>query len=104
MSFLVHNQWKTYLTCSFESRSAMAAAPATSTYGPSAPPANMFDTFPGYEGTVAGGGGKHASYVKQEKRSSKHCSMRKCPVSLWIHILSEGSCLGVESINMTTKL
>ncbi|KAI2662052.1 hypothetical protein H4Q32_007787 [Labeo rohita] len=57
MSFLVHNQWKTYLTCSFESRSAMAAAPATSTYGPSAPPANMFDTFPGYEGTVAGGGG-----------------------------------------------
>ncbi|RXN38253.1 SSUH2 -like protein [Labeo rohita] len=35
----------------------MAAAPATSTYGPSAPPANMFDTFPGYEGTVAGGGG-----------------------------------------------
>uniref|UniRef100_A0A673LVS7 Protein SSUH2 homolog n=2 Tax=Sinocyclocheilus rhinocerous TaxID=307959 RepID=A0A673LVS7_9TELE len=31
-----------------------AAAPATSMHGP---PANMFDTVPGYEGTVAGGGG-----------------------------------------------
>ncbi|CAM4718860.1 unnamed protein product [Leuciscus chuanchicus] len=36
---------------------AMAAPPAASSYGPSAPPANMFDTVPGYEGTVAGGGG-----------------------------------------------
>ncbi|XP_016127114.1 protein SSUH2 homolog isoform X1 [Sinocyclocheilus grahami] len=33
---------------------ATAAAPATSMHGP---PANMFDTVPGYEGTVAGGGG-----------------------------------------------
>ncbi|XP_073675175.1 protein SSUH2 homolog isoform X1 [Garra rufa] len=36
---------------------AMAAAPASSIHGPSAPPANMFDTVPGYEGTLAGGGG-----------------------------------------------
>uniref|UniRef100_A0A8C2FV51 Ssu-2 homolog, related sequence 1 n=1 Tax=Cyprinus carpio TaxID=7962 RepID=A0A8C2FV51_CYPCA len=35
----------------------MAGAPAASMHGPSAPPANMFDTVPGYEGTVAGGGG-----------------------------------------------
>ncbi|KTF85322.1 hypothetical protein cypCar_00042667 [Cyprinus carpio] len=36
---------------------AMAGAPTASMHGPSAPPANMFDTVPGYEGTVAGGGG-----------------------------------------------
>ncbi|KTF85321.1 hypothetical protein cypCar_00042666 [Cyprinus carpio] len=35
----------------------MAGAPTASMHGPSAPPANMFDTVPGYEGTVAGGGG-----------------------------------------------
>uniref|UniRef100_A0A673LVT1 Protein SSUH2 homolog n=1 Tax=Sinocyclocheilus rhinocerous TaxID=307959 RepID=A0A673LVT1_9TELE len=45
---------KTCLTGLFESHSATAAAPATSMHGP---PANMFDTVPGYEGTVAGGGG-----------------------------------------------
>lgn len=46
----------------------MAAAPATSIHGPSAPPANMFDTVPGYEGTIAGGGGKkHASHVEHKK-------------------------------------
>ncbi|XP_052460866.1 protein SSUH2 homolog [Carassius gibelio] len=32
-------------------------AAATSMHGPAALPANMFDTVPGYEGTVAGGGG-----------------------------------------------
>ncbi|XP_052460864.1 protein SSUH2 homolog isoform X1 [Carassius gibelio] len=36
---------------------AMATAPAANMYGPSAPPPNMFDTVPGYEGTLAGGGG-----------------------------------------------
>ncbi|XP_036435247.1 protein SSUH2 homolog isoform X1 [Colossoma macropomum] len=36
---------------------AMAAAPAAGTNAPSAPPASMFDNVPGYEGTVAGGGG-----------------------------------------------
>ncbi|XP_067270508.1 protein SSUH2 homolog isoform X1 [Pseudorasbora parva] len=36
---------------------AMAAPPVPNTYGPTAPPANMYDTVPGYEGTVAGGGG-----------------------------------------------
>uniref|UniRef100_A0A8B9LDC4 Ssu-2 homolog, related sequence 1 n=2 Tax=Astyanax mexicanus TaxID=7994 RepID=A0A8B9LDC4_ASTMX len=36
---------------------AMAAAPAAATNAPSAPPASMFDSVPGYEGTVAGGGG-----------------------------------------------
>ncbi|XP_051524304.1 protein SSUH2 homolog isoform X1 [Myxocyprinus asiaticus] len=37
--------------------SAMSAPPAAGTFGPSAPPASMFDTVPGYEGTMAGGGG-----------------------------------------------
>ncbi|XP_037128306.1 protein SSUH2 homolog isoform X1 [Syngnathus acus] len=37
--------------------SAMFAPPAPDSQGPSAPPANMFDNMPGYEGTVAGGGG-----------------------------------------------
>ncbi|KAM6925114.1 protein SSUH2 homolog [Xenentodon cancila] len=36
---------------------AMFAPPATESQGPSAPPASMFDSMPGYEGTVAGGGG-----------------------------------------------
>ncbi|XP_026223351.1 protein SSUH2 homolog isoform X1 [Anabas testudineus] len=31
--------------------------PAAESCGPSAPPASMFDSMPGYEGTVAGGGG-----------------------------------------------
>ncbi|KAI4901588.1 hypothetical protein NFI96_012104 [Prochilodus magdalenae] len=33
------------------------AAPAMGTNAPSAPPPNMFDNVPGYEGTIAGGGG-----------------------------------------------
>lgn len=33
----------------------MFAPPAAE--GPSAPPASMFDSMPGYEGTIAGGGG-----------------------------------------------
>lgn len=37
--------------------SAMFAPPAADPHGPSAPPASMFDSMPGYEGTVAGGGG-----------------------------------------------
>ncbi|XP_061619255.1 protein SSUH2 homolog isoform X4 [Phyllopteryx taeniolatus] len=36
---------------------AMFAPPAPDSRGPSAPPASMFDNMPGYEGTVAGGGG-----------------------------------------------
>jgi len=48
----------TFLTALFECHSAMAAPPGASTHQPSAPPANMFDPVPGYEGTVAGGGGK----------------------------------------------
>uniref|UniRef100_A0A1A8J9S4 Ssu-2 homolog n=3 Tax=Nothobranchius TaxID=28779 RepID=A0A1A8J9S4_NOTKU len=36
---------------------AMMAPPAVEPYGPSAPPASMFDNMPGYEGTMAGGGG-----------------------------------------------
>ncbi|XP_056320061.1 protein SSUH2 homolog isoform X1 [Danio aesculapii] len=36
---------------------AMSALPAANNFGPTAPPANMFDTVPGYEGTLAGGGG-----------------------------------------------
>ncbi|XP_029994002.1 protein SSUH2 homolog isoform X1 [Sphaeramia orbicularis] len=36
---------------------AMFAPPAAGSFGPSAPPANMFDTVPGYEGTMAGEGG-----------------------------------------------
>ncbi|XP_010874182.2 protein SSUH2 homolog isoform X1 [Esox lucius] len=36
---------------------AMFAPPASDFQGPSAPPASMFDSVPGYEGTVAGGGG-----------------------------------------------
>ncbi|XP_034392187.1 protein SSUH2 homolog isoform X2 [Cyclopterus lumpus] len=36
---------------------AMFAPPAADFSGPSAPPAGMFDSVPGYEGTVAGGGG-----------------------------------------------
>ncbi|KAK5863740.1 hypothetical protein PBY51_000749 [Eleginops maclovinus] len=36
---------------------AMFAPPAAASQGPSAPPASMFDSMPGYEGTVAGGGG-----------------------------------------------
>lgn len=35
----------------------MFAPPAAHSSGPSAPPASMFDSVPGYEGTVAGGGG-----------------------------------------------
>ncbi|XP_030640062.1 protein SSUH2 homolog [Chanos chanos] len=35
---------------------AMSAAPIPHTHGPSAPPSDMFDTVPGYEGTVSGGG------------------------------------------------
>lgn len=53
----------------------MAAPPAASTHGPSAPPANMFDTVPGYEGTVAGGGGKkHAKYVSKSKAANGNAS------------------------------
>ncbi|XP_051915819.1 protein SSUH2 homolog isoform X1 [Hippocampus zosterae] len=37
--------------------SALFAPPAPDSQGPSAPPASMFDNMPGYEGTVAGGGG-----------------------------------------------
>ncbi|KAM4609655.1 protein SSUH2 homolog isoform 1-T1 [Polymixia lowei] len=40
-----------------EGSPAMFAPPTTDAFGPSAPPANMFDSVPGYEGTVAGGGG-----------------------------------------------
>ncbi|XP_070824044.1 protein SSUH2 homolog isoform X1 [Chaetodon trifascialis] len=40
-----------------EGAPAMFAPPAADSQGPSAPPANMFDSMPGYEGTVAGGGG-----------------------------------------------
>ncbi|KAG8002594.1 Protein SSUH2-like protein [Nibea albiflora] len=36
---------------------AMFAPPAAGSPGPSAPPASMFDSMPGYEGTLAGGGG-----------------------------------------------
>ncbi|XP_033982588.1 protein SSUH2 homolog isoform X1 [Trematomus bernacchii] len=36
---------------------ALFAPPAAALQGPSAPPASMFDSMPGYEGTVAGGGG-----------------------------------------------
>ncbi|XP_028843536.1 protein SSUH2 homolog [Denticeps clupeoides] len=36
---------------------AMYAPPASDNRAPSAPPANMFDNVPGYEGTVVGGGG-----------------------------------------------
>ncbi|XP_047438002.1 protein SSUH2 homolog isoform X2 [Mugil cephalus] len=36
---------------------AMFAPPAPESHGPSAPPAGMFDSMPGYEGTLAGGGG-----------------------------------------------
>lgn len=35
----------------------MFAPPAPEYSGPSAPPANMFDNMPGYEGTRAGEGG-----------------------------------------------
>uniref|UniRef100_A0A3Q3M0M3 Ssu-2 homolog, related sequence 1 n=1 Tax=Labrus bergylta TaxID=56723 RepID=A0A3Q3M0M3_9LABR len=40
-----------------EGGAAMFAPPAEDFQGPSAPPASMFDSVPGYEGTVAGGGG-----------------------------------------------
>ncbi|XP_011600815.1 protein SSUH2 homolog isoform X1 [Takifugu rubripes] len=40
-----------------ESKPAMFAPPAADPAGPSAPPASMFDSMPGYEGTVSGGGG-----------------------------------------------
>lgn len=36
---------------------AMFAPPVAESIGPTAPPASMFDSMPGYEGTVAGGGG-----------------------------------------------
>ncbi|XP_072537522.1 protein SSUH2 homolog [Salminus brasiliensis] len=36
---------------------AMSVAPAAAANVPSAPPASMFDSVPGYEGTVSGGGG-----------------------------------------------
>ncbi|KAM9342662.1 protein SSUH2 homolog isoform 1-T1 [Pholidichthys leucotaenia] len=36
---------------------AMFAPPVADSQGPSAPPASMFDSMPGYEGTLAGGGG-----------------------------------------------
>ncbi|XP_017264828.1 protein SSUH2 homolog isoform X2 [Kryptolebias marmoratus] len=36
---------------------AMLATPTHDSQGPSAPPANIFDNLPGYEGTMAGGGG-----------------------------------------------
>lgn len=35
----------------------MHVPPTYESHGPSAPPANMFDVLPGYEGTIAGGGG-----------------------------------------------
>lgn len=40
-----------------EGSPAMFAPPVCDVHGPSAPPASMFDSVPGYEGTVAGGGG-----------------------------------------------
>ena len=40
----------------FAPPAAAGAAAAFSAEGPSAPPASMFDSMPGYEGTVAGGG------------------------------------------------
>ncbi|XP_041711709.2 protein SSUH2 homolog isoform X1 [Coregonus clupeaformis] len=40
-----------------EGSPAMFAPPASDFQGPSAPPASTFDSVPGYEGTVAGGGG-----------------------------------------------
>lgn len=45
----------TWLNWFFWFALAMFAPPAAE--GPSAPPASMFDSVPGYEGTVAGGGG-----------------------------------------------
>ncbi|XP_038578279.1 protein SSUH2 homolog [Micropterus salmoides] len=36
---------------------AIFAPPAAGSQGPTAPPASMFDSMPGYEGTMAGGGG-----------------------------------------------
>lgn len=40
-----------------ETAPAMFAPPAPDYSGPSAPPASMFDSMPGYEGTIAGEGG-----------------------------------------------
>nr|XP_023861520.1 protein SSUH2 homolog isoform X1 [Salvelinus alpinus] len=40
-----------------EGSPAMFAPPVCDFHGPSAPPASMFDSVPGYEGTVAGSGG-----------------------------------------------
>lgn len=46
----------------------MFAPPAADSEGPSAPPASMFDSMPGYEGTVLGGGGggtvTHCKHLK----------------------------------------
>lgn len=65
----------------------MAAPP-----GPSAPPANMFDTVPGYEGTVAGGGGKtHAEYVLKSKADNGNASA--CAINVRMLI----SCIQVMS-------
>ncbi|XP_053281430.1 protein SSUH2 homolog isoform X1 [Pleuronectes platessa] len=41
----------------FAPPAAAGAAAAATAEGPSAPPASMFDSMPGYEGTVSGGGG-----------------------------------------------
>ncbi|TNN42728.1 Protein SSUH2 [Liparis tanakae] len=54
-----------------EGAPAMFAPPAAGFAGPSAPPAGMFDSVPGYEGTVAGGGGTYRLETFTESRSTE---------------------------------
>lgn len=60
----------------------MFAPPAADFQGPSAPPASMFDNMPGYEGTVAGGGGTVFSRA--------YCNMNTLTVAVvtWLHFLT----------------
>lgn len=58
-------------TGSFGFVEAMFTPPAADSEGPSAPPASMFDSMPGYEGTVSGGGGT----VTQWKTCSKNVAL-----------------------------
>lgn len=52
-------------------------------HGPAALPANMFDTVPGYEGTVAGEGGKkHASASNKTLQHEKMCLGNYCALKL----------------------
>lgn len=62
----------------------MFAPPAADSQGPSAPPASMFDSMPGYEGTVAGGGGTVCRLYSPDLPTDSLCIVPFTPLTAFV--------------------